>query len=364
MPITTASITTVPFPTASFTTESVTTAPITTAPDRPELCGPTRTQRHWVGALAMLATLVIVAAACGGDDDAVQTEEPSPTAVSNGDDTTASEDDDGSGDDGDTVSTGDPEPTATDVAAPTPAPEATAVPDAPPESAGVLAALFTGGGFTPVDVALASFPQLVIYTDGTVYRPTQDLGFPVPLTAPLERLQLTPEQVTSIEALLAASPVLGDEADFGSPNLADAPSTTLSTFTDRARIVSVYALGLDDDLGETANESRAQFAALLDDIAAVVDEAAAGAQPALPPAAAVLSFPGLAVQEDAPVRDWPIGALPEPVAGGTACVIVTGDELATLWEAAGDATTATPWRIDGQVTAVAVRPVYPHEDVC
>ena len=35
-----------------------------------------------------------------------------------------------------------------------------------------------------------------------------------------------------------------------------------------------------------------------------------------------------------------------------------------VWEAAADADTRTPWRIDGTVTAVAVRPAFDHETVC
>jgi hypothetical protein len=181
----------------------------------------------------------------------------------------------------------------------------------------------------------------------------------------IERLQLPADDVATIQDILANSTAVGEDIDFGSPTITDVASTTLTTLIDGAEVeVSAYALGFDDAVGGDAQDNRVELLDVLARVNRIVDGAAATGEASEPPALAVLTFPGLSVQENAPSRPWPVDAIPVPQPGGADCILLTGADLTTVWEAAADATTQSAWLIDGQTKAVAFRPVFDHEDFC
>ncbi len=315
--------------------------------------------------LALAIAVSLLAVACGSSDDPELTDippvpSPTPTAPADGGE--------GEGDAPEEQPT--PEPDATPTPAPTATPEVdpdggqTDLPDTGGQP--VLAAIFTTGGFVPVEVALGDFPELVIMADGTVYREGAQIAvFPPPLLPAVERLTLDDAALTEVKRVLAESTVLDPAVDFGEPPVADAPATTVTTFLGGDETtVSAYALGFDDQVGPDAAAARAELTAIITEIQTIVDRATATGTLARPPAAAVLTFPSLATEEDQPVREWPIEPVPRPQATGGGCVVITGADMDALWDAAGNATIQTPWNIEGTPQPVVLRPVFPHETVC
>lgn len=324
--------------------------------------------------VALLALLALLATACGGGDS-VETEEPEPTtapADPTPEPTTGSNGaadgvatDDGTGDGDDTANADDASDAGgadRDTAADTGNPQGVSV-DGPVT---VLVAVETSGGFVAVETALSAYPELVVMSDGAVYRPGAQIAiFPPPLTAALELLQLTPDQLSAITTAVAEAGVVAAETEFGSPAVTDAPTTTFTAFIDGVAIeLSAYALDTDDATDGPTQQARIDLRQLINTISGIVEGAISTGVLTEPPALAVRTFGGLTFQEDAQVRPWPIASLPAPQPGGIGCVVITGQELSTLWAAAADATTQTPWNIDGQAKAVALRPVFPHETIC
>jgi hypothetical protein len=319
--------------------------------------------------LVGLIVVALIAAGCGsGDTVEADAQTPATTPVDDQTETGNTGAADGDGAQGDNVEgdddvvTTDPTPTSVDEPTPTPQATPTPAPSVPPT---VVVAVFTSGGFVPVDLALRAFPELVVLSDGTVYQAAPQIAvFPPPLVPALERIDIGADGVADVIDVMNSSGLLDGDADFGSPTVTDAATTVLTSFVDGETELSAYALGLDDiDLDDASQQARSQLSATIDEIQAIVDAAGNG-EAALPPAMAVLTFAGLGFQEDTAARAWPIDSVPESTGGGPACVTISGDELDVLVAAAADATTQTPWNIAGQLTAVVLRPVFPHEDGC
>ncbi len=309
-------------------------------------------------ALPVLCAMALLAAACGSDNTTTDTADPEPTTSP----TTAVEPDD---DDGEVVEAGE---TPTDADSDDePETEATPVLEAtpPPIRPAALFTVFTSGGFVPVEIALSAFPELVIMPDGVVYRPgAQTAVFPPPLTPAIERIQLDADALDEILRLISSDDLPPPATDFGSPNITDVATTVVTWLQTEEVVASVYALGFDVGLTTVQADSRAKVSTLVAAVEGIVDAASATAELTRPPALGLLTFPGLAFQEDAVVLDWPIESVPVPQAGGADCTVVSGDELGAIWVAATGATTQTPWRIEGEAKVVAFRPVFPYEDFC
>ena len=319
--------------------------------------------------VALLALFALLATACGGSDS-VETKEPEPTtapADPTPDPTTGSDGaadgvatDDGTGAGDDTADADDDNDAGgadtgnTDEGVPVDAPVT------------VLVAVETSGGFVSVNTALSTYPELVVMSDGSVYRPGDQIAtFPPPLTPALELLQLTRDQLSAITTAVAAASVVAADTDFGSPAITDAPTTAFTAFVDGVAIeLAAYALDTDDAIDGPTQQARINLRQLITEISTIVDGATSTGVLTEPPALAARTFAGLTFQEDAQVRPWPIESLPMPQPGGIECVVITGEELSTLWAAAADATTQTPWNINGQAKVVALRPVFPHETIC
>lgn len=268
----------------------------------------------------------------------------------------------------DTVSTSDPSPIPTEAPMPTPEPDPT--PEPPPEQPAedhpVLFTVFATGGFVPVEFALGEFPELVVLPDGTAYRRGAQIAvFPPPLAPAVERLQLDEDQLARIRAAIAESGAIDPAADFGQPNVTDLPTTNVSAVVDgELRQVGVYALGFDEGMDGEAAANRRAVSGLIATVSAIVDEAIATGELAAPPALAIRTFPSLVADETAEVREWPIASVPQDEGDGRGCVVIDGEEMETLLDAVGNASTQTPWQIGDQAVPVILRPVFPHEDIC
>ena len=122
----------------------------------------------------------------------------------------------------------------------------------PPPAAGlsgeeVAFEVFTRGGFVPIEFALGAHPELAVLGDGTAIRGgVTTLLFPGAALPVLESAQLSAAATSELVELARASGVFGPtEPDFGSPNVADAPDTVVTTTIDgEQRTVSANALGV------------------------------------------------------------------------------------------------------------------------
>ena len=302
----------------------------------------------------LLVTLAVVAAACGDSDDVVV-----------GDDTTTTGSDDGADDD---TTTTEGVSTTSDEAA---GGGDSAGDDSPAEDAPPVFAVLVGGGFVPVEMAMAEAPQLVILADGTVYRPGIVTAiFPGPALPALESTTLTADEVDGLLAMIADH---GDlfGADYGQPMVTDVPSTTVTATLDgEAAEAQAYALDFEDDSGLTPEQvaARAELTALIADVQAVVQDPGRDWAIVDAPALEIRSMepvadPGV---DPGPPRDFPLEDVESLVPGesGFGCLAVEGDDLAVVLDAAADATQITPWIVGDATVQLVFSPLYPYETGC
>ena len=273
-------------------------------------------------------------------------------------------------DDGETVTAGDGEPTAT-TAPPTTGGTTDGAVDGP---AGLVLQVHTGGGFVPVEYAFGSLPELSLYRDGRVIAigPTT-LEFPGRALPNVLVGRVDADEVATAVGWAKEAGVT-ENPDFGQPPVADAPSTSV-VLVDGGRTyrVDAYALGeFPDSPGVTPaqRESRRRLQGLRDRLA---DLAAAADQPYRATAVSVLvrpypePGPGEPPAEPAPGEaDWPLADL---AAGGAEqfggrCLGFTGAEAERVLAAAEPARSNTRWRSGGAVWAVAFRPGLPDVAPC
>lgn len=317
----------------------------------------------------LIITVALLATACGsGGDPLVEAQTPGPNAPPNIQEPTV----DAPGDPvspapADQTVTAVDETTApdTDDTSPPTTGDTSTVPDADAE---VIFAYFRAGGFTTLDVALSEFPQLVVMSNGTVYRAGVEATAVFsgrPLQADIERLELEAEALASITT--ATNDTGGELAatDFGHTFVADAPTTTVWARVETGELIPLEAAALGfEDASNPAAEVRAQLSRLIEEVTAIVDAAAGTAEIIKPLRLAVLTFPSLTFEENATVIPWPIETVPVDVGAGTGCVVIEGDDVTLVWDAAANATTRTAWDFGSEIAAVAFRPVFPHEDFC
>ena len=115
------------------------------------------------------------------------------------------------------------------------------------------------------------------------------------------------------------------------------------------------------DLSAVQRAARAPFAELL---ASLTDAGDRGNEPYLPQAIAVEVT--AAVTSDSPLSttvDWP--GPPLPTGDGARCVVVAGDDVEAVLEAAAGADSMTSWRdADGRTWTLLLQPLLPHQDGC
>ena len=137
----------------------------------------------------------------------------------------------------------------------------------PTGSTDVVLRVFTGGGYVPEQVRLSEVPELTVYGDGrmVVVGPTT-LEYPGPALPNLRELRLTPEGIDRVVRLAtAAGLVSGKKPGYGSPQVTDSPTTTVTVNARGKEVqVSVYALGFDDaSLTDTQARNRERLQRLI-----------------------------------------------------------------------------------------------------
>jgi hypothetical protein len=311
---------------------------------------PTSRRARRIAATATAVALALGLAACGDDDDVVTGDSTATTGTATTG--TATTDTDG----GTTPSTD-----GTTEGAPIPHPT---------EADASVVRVLVGGGFVPVEQSLATIASTTLLGDGTLVTaaPVPAI-YPGPAIQPLQSTVLTEEQV---QALLARADELGlldAPLDFGTPNVADAPSTTVTFVVDGRTIEQTAGAlgmeGMDESVTDEQQANRAALHEFLDAIAALP----AGDEVLEPSAVAVFALGPPMTDPQLPQEpvDWPLAeapaTLPEPV-GGWPCTLVTGADVGMLLGALEGANAATPWVVDGVETALAFRPVLPGDPGC
>jgi len=234
----------------------------------------------------------------------------------------------------------------------------------------VLQISWTGGFVTP-QMLTGRLPLVSVYGDGRVI--TEG---PVPAIHPgpaLPNLQVQHIDRAAVQRLVsrALDAGVGDTADLGTPPVADVPSTRFTVSTGLETIVrDVYALSEATEAGTGVTADQAAARARLQSFSDELTGLSAGAsEPYVPTALAALAT-AYAGEPELPQPDtaWPGPALPgEPLAAplGLSCVVATGEQAATVLDAAQTANALTPWvSADGARWALVLRPLLPHETGC
>ena len=238
------------------------------------------------------------------------------------------------------------------------------------------------GGFVAYEYTLATTPFWSLFGDGTLIVPGPQIEiYPGPA---LPNLIATPVSEEGIQAILEAARDAGltdGDANYGDDCIADAANTVFTTNADgQTSVVSAYALDVGEPAGTCGNrkdaDARAKlaaFQAMLTDLQSWLPDGSLGTErPYDPTEMRVFALPYQADPElpQDPI-EWPLdGSLDgfgEPIDGApadTRCGVVTGEELATLLSAAGDANGLTPWTSGGTDYHLILRPLLPDEHTC
>jgi hypothetical protein len=244
----------------------------------------------------------------------------------------------------------------------------------------------TGGGFVTLETNLRAIPNVSLYGDGRLITqgPVIEI-YPGPAMPNLQVAQLTEEGVQAILAEAEKAGLLGKDATYDYPCVADLPTTTFTVNANGAtHTVSAYALGFETGTtGATGGcgdasidtEARAQlaaFSAKLGDLRSWLPEGSIGDDQSYTPTELriyvrpYIDNPELEQQP----TEWPLST---PLASfGTAdknldetrCGVVSGDDLETLLPLANAANELTPWTSDAKDYALIFRPLLPDEHGC
>jgi hypothetical protein len=237
----------------------------------------------------------------------------------------------------------------------------------------IVVRVSSGGGYVPLDVQLADMPEYSLYGDGRlVFLGPQIEIFPPPALPPLLEVQLSDREIQALLQRAADAGLLGEDVDYGSPDVTDLGSTSVTINVDGTEHASgAYALGFDDE--NLTVEQRVARERLQDFIG---DVDAATAESNVPPYGAdavsvfVLKHGPTAGDEDLdqPAIDWPFADLGQAPkldgASGTRCLTLTAADSAQALELAAGANTLTPWVSNGVEHYVVWRPLLPDETGC
>jgi hypothetical protein len=233
--------------------------------------------------------------------------------------------------------------------------------------------------------AVTQFPVVAIYGDGRVI--TQGAQIAIYPQPALPSVQVARISTADVDALVrrALDAGVDDPLDLGMPRVADAGSTTFTLVTDRGTVVKdVEALGVTSQSGDGLSADqlagRRQLVDLLDALTdlrtTLGDGAVSDSEEYAPTAVAAIVAAWQEPPQPEPVSPaiaWPGPALPgEPLGRGSvatpsspSCVAASGDQARAVLDAAGSATTLTPWTTDdGARWSITFRPLLPDESTC
>jgi hypothetical protein len=231
------------------------------------------------------------------------------------------------------------------------------------------------GGFVPAETIPSRIPLFSIYADGrAVTEGPVTLIYPGPALPNLQEIKISEARVRELTAEAVAAGVKSG-ADFGTPGVADIPSTRISVVTAGGeQVVEVMALSeaRPDDASLTAAQQAArkklsEFVKSLHDLFA--EAASPAAKPYQAERVAVLASPyqdtgdGLA---GAPV-EWPAAELPGAFLNEELrinCLTVEGAVKDEVLAAAAKGNERTPWESAGRKWQIKFRPLLPDEKEC
>jgi hypothetical protein len=291
-------------------------------------------------ALLAVAALALVGAACSDDDGEVVvggdgTTEPSGTTGGSG-----------------STSGGFDQPTGAD---------------------DVVVRVFVGGGFVPVEYHLALSPSYSLLGDGTIVEPAVVTAiYPGPAINPLNARHADEEQIQEILRRADDAGLLDGAIDYGEPNVADVPNTTVTVVVDgEEHQQTAYALGFGDDessnLTAEQRDARHALQGFIDSLATI---GGTESEPYVPTSVAVYTLgpanPDPQVPQDP--QPWPLSTPPATPEEEYArpCLTVSGDDATTLLAALARANQATPWTVEGQDEPLSLvfRAIVPGDPEC
>jgi len=242
-----------------------------------------------------------------------------------------------------------------------------------------------GGGLMAPGYILSALPTISIYGDGRVITQGPQIEiYPGPALPNLQASRVSEAGLQRILAAAAEAGILGRDATYPYPGIADAPTTTFTVDAGgTTSTVSAYALGLGEDASVISPEDAAARADLADFAAGLGDlpgwlgsEVVSADAPYRADAIRIYAqraMPAAQEPEPAPtIVDWPLAtplatfgepfrATAEPA---MRCGVASGDDLATLRPALESANQLTYWRSGGETWSLILRPLLPDESGC
>jgi hypothetical protein len=275
------------------------------------------------------------------------------------------------------------------------APPTTATPESPTGpapishptgAAEIVVRIGYDGGFVAPGFFLTWLPSVSVYGDGTVITqgPVREI-YPGPALPNLRVSRVSEAGLQEILAAAAGAGLLGGDRHFGYDMIADAPTATFTVVANGAtHETTAYALGIGDDRpeGMSAGDAAARkaliaFETKLADLPSWLgSEVVAADRPYDFDAIRVFTTPGDPTALDAGVEpsvvDWP---LTEPLATagipldgigreGTRCLLLEGDDLATVRPVLETANQLTFVRSGGVTYSLGLRPLLPDDAGC
>jgi hypothetical protein len=238
------------------------------------------------------------------------------------------------------------------------------------------------GGFVPLEWNLTNLPTFSLYGDGTLVQPGAQIEiYPSPALPAISSRTVNEAGIQAIlrAALDATDGMPADLGDMGSMNVADAATTVITVRADGIeRSIEAYALAevpeRPDGMSREVFEARQRLSALVGKLGALdqwLPAGSLGEETTYRGEAARLFVAEYRKVDDLPQERiaWPMeGALSrfgEPTQpAGFRCGTVSGDDWATLREAAGRANQLTPWTDAGDRFSILFRPLLPDESGC
>ncbi len=254
----------------------------------------------------------------------------------------------------------DPRPSTTAASQP--------VPD-PTDADTVVWQEFTGGGLIPGEQAASEVPDVTIYADGRILVHVTVPGGRPGGPAALDQAQISPAALDAFLADAAATGLIDPDIDFGAPGVTDQPSTTVTLRAGGALSqINVYALDIDhpvDDVSQEQAVRRGELEGLLARARGLAD----GGEPYVPERVKAVRFDPSAVGDRPASRlAWPgppMSAFPAPVDGSVqSCLVIEGDDAATVYAAAARQRPETTWDADGELQTIVVVPLIPGQEGC
>ena len=234
------------------------------------------------------------------------------------------------------------------------------------------------GGFVPVEMMLSRLPSWTLYGDGAVIVEGPQIEiYPPPALPNLLVTRLSDDGIQTILEAARDAGLMGGDATYPYPCIADAPTTVFTTTADGGtNVVSAYALDATGPCPDVDEEPRAalrDFQMRLGDLTSWLPSGSVGAEEFFTPSGIRLYV--TAYQPDPNLDqqgvEWPLSGplstFGEPVegtAGDLRCGVVDGADLDLLLPELEQANTLTPWVSEGEEYRLIARPLLPDERGC